>query len=132
MTDLISKLADSLVALNNASPRLPRKEQIEEVLRAGLHQPMDELQRMLLDAELLASFPPMPKLWKQALEHPYVPITQEQLVKAADDICARDPDPIWAFSCSKCLGTVAFSELCIITKDDSNACPDCYERSKQS
>lgn len=33
MTDLISKLADDLTALINASPRSPTKEQIVEVLR---------------------------------------------------------------------------------------------------
>lgn len=36
MTDMISTLAEKLVALNNASPHLPRKEQIEAVLKAGM------------------------------------------------------------------------------------------------
>lgn len=42
MTDLISKLADALIELNNASPRLPRKDQIEDVLRKGLGVHVDE------------------------------------------------------------------------------------------
>ena len=36
MTDLISKLADDIITLINASPRSPRKEEIEQVLRDGM------------------------------------------------------------------------------------------------
>ena len=36
MTDLIASLAESIVALNNSSPHLPRKDQIEALLRPAL------------------------------------------------------------------------------------------------
>lgn len=87
MTDLISKLADDLIALNNASPRLPRKEQIEEVLHTKLRTAEAEFLMHLfpmysrneaetaVDAAMMAAFPS------------YL-VSQEQLVKAADDICA--------------------------------------------
>ena len=110
MTDLISKLADALVALNNASPRLPRKEQIEEVLRAGLSE------MVVVDRQTGGGF-----IWSGASQTPMFSLddgiecvkvdgvighdlvfaagdgsittylaTQEQLVKAADAICAED------------------------------------------
>lgn len=62
MTDLISSLADQLVALNNASPRLPTKQQIEDVLREHF-----KLLREAVDAGMLASYPvfikPMEVKW---------------------------------------------------------------------
>lgn len=36
MSDLITQLADAIVAINNASSRLPTKAEIEEVLRLGM------------------------------------------------------------------------------------------------
>ena len=101
MTDLISKLADDIVALNNASPRLPRKEQIEEVLRAALDP-------FTLDGSTFTV------LWTGHNDIPHshsitftgAPTytgssylaTQEQLVQAADAICAAD-HPAGGVSC---------------------------------
>ena len=50
MTDLISRLADDILALINAQPRSPTKEELEGVL-----QPLSGALRMLKDAEALAS-----------------------------------------------------------------------------
>ena len=52
MTDLTSKLADDILALINAKPRSPTKEEVEQVLR-----PLIDALQMLLDAGELASFP---------------------------------------------------------------------------
>lgn len=54
MTDLISQLADAIVSLNNASPRLPTKAEIEEVINTTFVKPAI---RMSIDAALLASYP---------------------------------------------------------------------------
>ncbi len=56
MTDLISTLADQLVALNNASPRSPTKAEIEDVLRKGDPQ-IAALLRISIDSGMFASFP---------------------------------------------------------------------------
>jgi len=112
--DLISKLADALVALNNASPRLPRKEQIEEVLRAS---EFASTTQAAVDAAMMDAFPAfivtrdgtltltgtitadtVPNehtlTWSELPSHSGTPYpylaTQGQLVQAADDICAKD------------------------------------------
>lgn len=50
--DLIARLSNDLVALNNAKPRLPTKEEIAEVLRPALAGA-----QQMIDPGLLAGFP---------------------------------------------------------------------------
>ena len=99
MTDLISKLADDIVALNNASPRLPRKEQIEEVLRAALDP-------FTLDGSTFIGGQTVLLTGHNDISHSHsitftgAPTytgssylaTQEQLVQAADEICQFCPE----------------------------------------
>ena len=112
MTDLISRLADDILALINAQPRSPTKEELEGVLRQNLHMPIDNLSRMLKDAEALSSYPifigldkasgpdrTVKAVWDFA-KNPVLlsvndcqgelAITQEDLVKAADEVCAAE------------------------------------------
>ena len=51
-SDLISRLADDILAMIHAQPRSPTKEEIEGVL-----QPLSDALRMLKDAEALSSYP---------------------------------------------------------------------------
>lgn len=53
MTDLISSLADSIIALINAKPASPSKDEVVEVVRKHY----DAVMRMMLDPQLLASYP---------------------------------------------------------------------------
>ena len=48
---MISKLADDIIALINAKPRSPTKDEVEAVLR----EPYEQARRMMMDAEILAS-----------------------------------------------------------------------------
>ena len=109
MTDLISNLADALVALNNASPRLPRKEQIEEVLRAGLGDKMFIVDQQsgggflwTAGNDIDITFSIGTTTWGNSTQVTDTAacnlITQEQLVKAADAICAAD-HPAGGVSC---------------------------------
>ena len=153
MTDLISKLADDILAMINAQPRSPTKEEI-----VGVLAPLRATATMLLDADLLGSYPgfipvkkdaPPPKTVWDFAKNPvllsvndcqgepmiieavpgrpmagyvtlttkaepsstladaiaaakpgdvvYWPTTQEDLVKAADEVCASyEDDPAWA------------------------------------
>ena len=62
MTDLISRLADDILALINAQPRSPTKEEILEVLA-----PLRATATMLLDADLLGSYPGFTPVKKGAI-----------------------------------------------------------------
>lgn len=96
--DLISTLADSIIALINASPRSPRKDEIVALLRG----PYEEATRTLADAQLLASYPMVSWSWA-ASPTSWTPVTQEQLVAAADQICAaasscNGADHVWVYN----------------------------------
>lgn len=60
MSDLISKLADDIIALINAKPRSPTRDEIVEVLTPILnpmHPPFSDALRTMIDASLMASYP---------------------------------------------------------------------------
>ena len=56
MTDLIASLAESIVALINAKPQSPTKDEVEAVVREHVEQ---SVMRIKADADVLASHPVM-------------------------------------------------------------------------
>ena len=106
MTDLISKLADDLLALINAQPRSPTKEEIEELIRDRVMRwdPVNHRLRSSADADINVHRPafgafattsmPLATKAEPCFSHSDCQgewaITQEDLVKAADEICAQE------------------------------------------
>lgn len=129
MTDLISQLADSLIALINASPRSPRKDEIEGLLRlkiGPLIQAGDEFCASLdVECEGTITFTgsgawTTPADWNAgdtlvfttgAAQPDYL-VSQEELVKAADQICAAQQGCVHQWGLHYSLETGEFSTVC--------------------
>jgi hypothetical protein len=91
MNDLISSLADQIIALVNSKPSSPRKEEVEAVVRECLHAAL----RMSIDAGALASYPGF-------LSPPAV-----RKAVASEEIKAGDPIAIdWAKDEARKLGLI--------------------------
>ena len=88
MTDLISKLADDILAMINAQPRSPTKEELEELIRDRTLRwdPINNVLRSSADADINVH---RPTICAFDCQGEWV-ITQEDLVKAADEVCERE------------------------------------------